>query len=110
MTTRAPSPGQLEQSFARVSQLQAELQRKERAIGRKVQVLAMGLAGLMEPGAHLHRVGVGLHAFDADGAVCLAAAYVEAGVIGDRQRRHAQHGCSGDQLLGMAGAVQEAEV
>ncbi len=77
MTTRAPSPGQLEQSFARVSQLQAELQRKERAIGRKVQVLAMGLAGLMEPGAHLHRVGVGLHAFDADGAVCLAAAYLE---------------------------------
>jgi Phage integrase family len=64
MTTRAPSPGQLEQSFARVNQLQAELQRKERAIGRKVQFLAEGLAGLMEPGAHLHRIGVGLHAFD----------------------------------------------
>jgi hypothetical protein len=77
MTTRAPSPGQLEQSFARVNQLQAELERKERAIGRKVQVLAKGLAGLMEPGAHLHRSGVGLHAFDADGAVCLAAAYLE---------------------------------
>jgi hypothetical protein len=60
-----------------VNQLQAELQRKERAIGRKVQVLANGLAGLMEPGAHLHRIGVGLHAFDADGAVCLAAAYLE---------------------------------
>jgi hypothetical protein len=77
MTTRAPSPGQLEQSFTRVNQLQAELQRKERAIGRKVQILARGLAGLMEPGAHLHRIGVGLHAFDVDGAVCLAAAYLE---------------------------------
>ena len=77
MTTRAPSPGQLEQSFARVNQLQAELRRKEGAIGRKVQVLAEGLAGMMEPGAHLHRIGVGLHAFDVDGAVCLAAAYLE---------------------------------
>jgi hypothetical protein len=77
MTTRAPSPGQLEQTFARVNQLQAELQRKERAIGRKVQFLAKGLAELMEPGSHLHRIGVGLHAFDADGAVCLAAAYLE---------------------------------
>ena len=44
MTTRPPSPGQLEQSFVRVNQLQAELLRKERAIGRKVQVLAKGLA------------------------------------------------------------------
>lgn len=56
-----------------MNKLQAELQRKERAIGRKVQVLAKGLARLMEPGSHLHRIGVGLHAFDADGAVCLAA-------------------------------------
>ena len=40
MTRRPPSPGQLEQSFARVNQLQAELQRKDRAIGRNVQVLA----------------------------------------------------------------------
>lgn len=77
MTNRVVSPGQLEQSFARAAQLQAELQRKERAIGRKVQVLAKGLAILMEPGAHLHRTGVGLHAFDVDGAVCLAAAYLE---------------------------------
>jgi hypothetical protein len=77
MTVRAPSPGQLEQSLVRVNQLQAELQRKERAIGRRVQVLAKGLAGLMEPGEHLHRIGVGLHAFDVEGAVCLAAAYLE---------------------------------
>jgi hypothetical protein len=77
VTTRPPSPGELEQSFARVSQLQAELQHKERAIGRRVQVLAKGLASLMEPGAHLFRIGVGLHAFDVDGAVCVAAAYLE---------------------------------
>jgi hypothetical protein len=31
----------------------------------------------MEPGAHLYRIGVGLHAIDADGSVCLAAAYLE---------------------------------
>jgi hypothetical protein len=86
MTTRAPSPGELEQSFARASQLQAELQRKERAIGRKVQVLAQGLAGLMQPGAHLYRSGVGLHAFDVDGVVCLAAAYLEAEGDGYRYR------------------------
>jgi hypothetical protein len=86
MTTRTPSPGQLEQSFARAIQLQAELGRKERAIGRKVQVLAKGLAGLMEPGAHLHRTGVGLHAFDVDGAVCLAAAYHEPDGDGYRYR------------------------
>ena len=46
-------------------------------MGRKVQFLAKGLANLMEPGAHLHRSGVGLHAFAVDGAVCLAAAYHE---------------------------------
>ena len=86
MTTRAPSPGQLEQSFARANQLQAELGRKERAIGRKVQVLAQGLAGLMQPGAHLYRSGVGLHAFDVDGGVCLAAAYLEAEGDGYRYR------------------------
>ena len=86
MTTRAPSPGQLEQSFARASQLQAELGRKERAIGRKVQVLALGLAGLMEPGAHPYRTGVVLHAFDVDGVVCLAAAYHEPDGDGYRYR------------------------
>ncbi len=86
MMTRAPSPGELEQSFARASQLQAELQRKERAIGRKVQVLAQGLAGLMEPGAHLHRSGVGLHAFEVGGGVCLAAAYLEPEGDGYRYR------------------------
>ena len=86
MTTRAPSPGELERSFARASQLQAELVRKERAIGLKVQVLARGLAGLMGPGAHLYRSDVGLHAFDVDGGVCLAAAYLEPEGDGYRYR------------------------
>jgi hypothetical protein len=70
-------PCQLEQSFARASQLRAELERKERAIGRRVQTLAKGFADLVEPGTSLHRRGVGLHAFDAGGSVCLAAAYLE---------------------------------
>lgn len=77
MTTRSVSPGQLEQSFARATQPQAELQPKDRAIGRKVQVLAKCVAGLTEPGADLYRRRVGLHAFEVDGTVCLAAAYLE---------------------------------
>ena len=47
------------------------------AIGRKAQEIAKGLADLMVAGAHLHRRNVGLHAFDVDGLVCLAAAYLE---------------------------------
>ena len=35
---------------------------------------------------------------------------VQAGMVGDGQRRHAQHGRPPDQLLRMAGTVQEAEV
>ena len=35
---------------------------------------------------------------------------VEAGVIGDRDRRHADHGRPCHELLGVAGAVEEAEV
>jgi hypothetical protein len=68
---------EIEQAFAGVQRLKGELARKERAIGRKVQTLARGLATLMEPGEHLYRRGVGLHAFDVGGAVCLAAAYLE---------------------------------
>lgn len=70
-------PGQLEQSFAQAARLHAELLKKERAIGRKVQLLAKGLADLMGPGAHLHRRSMGLHAFVVDGSACLAAAYLE---------------------------------
>jgi hypothetical protein len=61
--------GQLEENFARAARLQAELLNTERAIGRRVQRLAKGLADLMGPGAHLYRRSIGLHAFGADEAV-----------------------------------------
>jgi hypothetical protein len=57
--------------------MQADLARRERAVGRKIETIARALAALMKPGEHLHRIGVGLHAFDVDGATCLAAAYLE---------------------------------
>ena len=77
MTKWSITPSQLEQSFTRAKQLRAELERRERAIARKAQDLAKGLADQMEPGALLHRRGVSLHAFDVAGTVCLAAAYLE---------------------------------
>jgi hypothetical protein len=77
MRTRTPAPGELERAFGHIQLLRAELARKERAISRKAQTLAGGLAALMEPGEHLYRHGVGLHAFDVDGVVCVAAAYLE---------------------------------
>ncbi len=40
----------------------------------------------MEPGAHLYRRSVGLHAFEVDGTVCLAAAYLETDGNGYRHR------------------------
>lgn len=40
-------------------------------------MLAMGLAGLMQPGKSHHRRGVGIHAFPVDGVSCLAAGYLE---------------------------------
>jgi hypothetical protein len=71
------SASELERSFARATQLQAELACKERAVGRRVSVLAKALAALMKPGDHLYRRGVGIHAFESDGAMCLTAAYLE---------------------------------
>ena len=35
---------------------------------------------------------------------------VHAGVVGDRQGRHLQQGSTGDEILGVARAVEEAEV
>ena len=35
---------------------------------------------------------------------------IQAGVVGDGERRHAELGRAGDQLLGVAGTVEEAEV
>jgi hypothetical protein len=71
------SAGQLEASFARAAVLQREIERKERALGRRVQTLAKGLANLMQPGKSHHRRGVGVHAFSVDGVPCLAAGYLE---------------------------------
>jgi hypothetical protein len=84
MSPRTPAPGELERAFGRIQLLRAELARKERAISRKAQTLARGLSTLMEAGEHLYRHGVGLHAFDVEGTVCLAAAYLEE--AGDEHR------------------------
>ena len=74
--------------------MQADLERRERAIGRKIQTLARALAALMEPGQHFHRIGVGLHAFQVDGTTCLAAAYLEE--VGDDYRYRYAVLCGGD--------------
>ena len=80
------SAGQLEASFARAVVLQREIERKERLLGRRIQVLAKGLADLMRPGDMHHRRGVGLHAFPVDDVTCLAAAYLEEERDGYRYR------------------------
>ena len=66
--------------------LQRQIERKEHALGRKVQTLAKGLADLMQPGEMHHRRGVGLHAFPVDGVSCLAAACLEEERDGFRYR------------------------
>jgi len=71
------SAAQLEASFARAVVLQREIERKERLLGRRIQVVARGLADLMQPGEMHHRRGIGLHAFRVDGVLCLAAGYLE---------------------------------
>lgn len=77
--------------------MQADLESRERAVGRKIQTLARALAALMEPGQHSHRIGVGLHAFQVDGKTCLAAlaaAYLEE--VGDDYRYRYAVLCGGD--------------
>ncbi|HLX35889.1 MAG TPA: hypothetical protein VKR30_11695 [Candidatus Limnocylindrales bacterium] len=86
--------GQLEASFARASVLQREIERKERLLGRRIQVVAKGLADLMQPGEMHHRRGVGLHAFPVDGLLCLAAAYLEE--EGERYRYRYAVLCGGE--------------
>jgi hypothetical protein len=86
--------GQLEAAFARAAVLQGEIERKERALGRKVQTLAKGLADLMQPGEAYHRRGVGLHALPVDGVLCLAATYLEQ--EGDGYRYHYAVLCGGE--------------
>jgi hypothetical protein len=74
--------------------MRAELARRERAVGRRIETLARGLAALMEPGEFFHRIGVGLHAFDVDGVACLAASYLEK--EGDRYRYRYAVLCGGE--------------
>jgi len=71
------NPRHLQESFDRAAKLQRELRKKESRIKRQAQQLAWGLAALMDPGDHHHRVHVGIHAFDVDGQTCLASAYLE---------------------------------
>lgn len=82
----AISAAQLETSFARAAVLQREIDRKERLFGRRIQVLAKGLANLMQPREAHHRRGIGLHAFPVDGVLCLAAAHLEEERDGHRYR------------------------
>ena len=77
MTRSSITPADLAEAFARVRTLQAELERRERAIGRKAQQLARGLAEHMKAGDYLYRQTIGIHAFDVNGEVCLAAAYLD---------------------------------
>ena len=55
MTPRVPPPGELEREFSRAHQMQTELARRERAVGRRIQALARGLAALMETGEYRSR-------------------------------------------------------
>jgi hypothetical protein len=77
MPARPPTSEEIERAIARARQMQADLARRERAVGRRIETLARALAALMKPGEHFHRIGVGLHAFDVDSTTCLAAAYLE---------------------------------
>lgn len=69
--------GELEAAFARAAVLQREVERKQRLLVRRVQVLAKGVADLMQPGEMHYRRGIGVHAFPVDGVNCLAATYLE---------------------------------
>jgi len=68
------NPRHLQESFDRAAKLQGELRKKESRIKRQAQQLAWGLAALMDPGEHHHRVHVGIHAFDVNGHAYLASA------------------------------------
>lgn len=71
------SPRDLQEHFDRATKLRSELYKKENRIKRQAQQLAWGLAALMEPGHSHHRIGVSIHAFEAEGRTCLASGYLE---------------------------------
>lgn len=74
---RDPNPRDLQDRFDRAAKLRSELRKKENRIKRQAQQLAWGLAALMEPGQSHHRIGVSIHAFEAEGRTCLASGYLE---------------------------------
>jgi hypothetical protein len=88
------NPRHLQESFDRAAKLQGELRKKESRIKRQAQQLAWGLAALMDPGEHHHRVHVGIHAFDVNGHTCLASAYDEE--VGDHYRYRYAVLCGGE--------------
>ncbi len=88
------NPRHLQESFDRAAKLQGELRKKESRIKRQAQQLAWGLAALMDPGDHHHRVHVGIHAFEVDGHTCLASAYLEE--VGDAYRYRYAVLCGGE--------------
>ena len=91
---RDRNPRHLQESFDRAAKLQGELRKKESRIKRQAQQLAWGLAALMDPGDHHHRVHVGIHAFDVDGQTCLASAYLEQ--VGDKYHYRYAVLCGGE--------------
>lgn len=88
------NPRHLQESFDRAAKLQGELRKKESRIKRQAQQLAWGLAALMDPGDHHHRVHVGIHAFEVDGQTCLASAYLEE--VGDKYQYRYAVLCGGE--------------
>lgn len=77
MPSPPPTADQIAKTLAEAYRLRDEIARKERAIRRRTQTVAKALATLMGPGGHSYRVGIGVHAFEADGSLCLCAAYLE---------------------------------
>jgi hypothetical protein len=84
----------LQESFDRAAKLRGELRKKQSRIKRQAQQLAWGLAALMNPGDHHHRVHIGIHAFNVDGRTCLASAYDEE--VGDEYRYRYAVLCGGE--------------
>ncbi len=84
----------LQESFDRAAKLRGELRKKQSRIKTQAQQLAWGLAALMNPGDHHHRVHIGIHAFNVDGRTCLASAYDEE--VGNEYRYRYAVLCGGE--------------
>lgn len=94
MPSPPPLPEQVARSLAEAYRLRDQIARKERAIGRRTQTVARALAALMGSGGYSHRVGVGIHAFEAGGTLSLCAAYLEH--VGDEYKYRYAVLCGGD--------------